>query len=156
MTAPVSDWRFYDTLYTERYMKTPALNPDGYAESAVHDATGFKNIANGVLIQHGTGDDNVHFQNAAVLLDLLMGAGVSPDKVRAQWFTDADHGIYYNGADTFLYKQLTSALFEEKEREIGAAGAESDAHQWSRREELERLVKGRLGAIERRLGLLEQ
>ena len=147
ITAPVSDWRFYDTLYTERYMKTPAMNAGGYDESAVHDATGFKNIANGVLIQHGTGDDNVHFQNAAVMLDLLVGAGVSPEKVRAQWFTDSDHSIRYNGATTFLYKQLTNALFEEKEREVGA-DAESELHQWSRR--AERIAKGRRGVLERR------
>ncbi len=127
ITAPVSDWRFYDSMYTERYMKTPAMNQDGYKESAVHDAEGFKNIANGVLIQHGTGDDNVHFQNAAVMLDTLMGAGVSPEKLRAQWFTDSDHSIRYNGATTFLYKQLTAAIYEEKER------GEREVHQWSKR-----------------------
>ena len=151
ITAPVSDWRFYDTLYTERYMKTPALNPGGYNESAVHDATGFKNIANGVLIQHGTGDDNVHFQNAAVMLDLLMGAGVSPEKLRAQWFTDSDHSIRYNGATTFLYKQLTDAIFEEKEREIGGdAGNGAKKHQWSRRDLETRGTLGR-GVSRRRL-----
>jgi dipeptidyl-peptidase 4 len=44
ITAPVTDWRFYDLMYTERYMRTPALNPDGYKVSRVSDVTGFKNV----------------------------------------------------------------------------------------------------------------
>ncbi|KAK0630867.1 dipeptidyl peptidase IV N-terminal region-domain-containing protein [Bombardia bombarda] len=121
-TAPVSDWRFYDSMYTERYMKTTALNPAGYAKSAVHDTAGFKKIAGSFMIQHGTGDDNVHFQNSAALADLLVGDRVSPEKVSVQWFTDSDHSIRYNNANTFLYKQLSKKLFEEKKRVGSSSG----------------------------------
>ena len=67
-TAPVSDWRLYDSMYTERYMGLPDSNFEGYNGTAVRKVDGFKNIAGGVLIQHGTGDDNVHFQVCASLL----------------------------------------------------------------------------------------
>lgn len=129
ITAPVSDWRFYDSMYTERYMKTPTLNPGGYNKSAVHDTAGFKAVAGGFLVQHGTGDDNVHFQNSAALVDLLVGAGVSPERMGVQWFTDSDHSIRYNGATQFLYKQLTKKLYEEKNRKGDLGGG----HQWSKR-----------------------
>ncbi|KAK0727785.1 dipeptidyl peptidase IV N-terminal region-domain-containing protein [Lasiosphaeria miniovina] len=128
-TAPVADWRLYDSMYTERYMKTPSLNPAGYAASSVHDAAGFKSIAGGFLVQHGTGDDNVHFQNSAALVDLLMGAKVSPEKLAVAWFTDSDHSINYHNAGAYLYKQLSKKLFDEKAR----VGNSTSGHQWSRR-----------------------
>ncbi|MCH8270963.1 MAG: DPP IV N-terminal domain-containing protein, partial [Planctomycetes bacterium] len=59
--APVTDWRDYDTIYTERYMNTPAENPDGYAESSVVAAA--KNLHGRLLLLHGEMDDNVHMQN---------------------------------------------------------------------------------------------
>ncbi|KAA8901294.1 dipeptidyl aminopeptidase B [Sphaerosporella brunnea] len=125
ITAPVSDWRFYDSMYAERYMKTLEMNPDGYKESAVCKSEGFKNIPGDVLIQHGTGDDNVHFQHSAVLVDTLMLAGVPPQKMDVQWFTDSDHNIRFHAATTFLYKQLTGKLFAEKNRKT------ETRHQWS-------------------------
>ncbi|PGH11183.1 hypothetical protein AJ79_05025 [Helicocarpus griseus UAMH5409] len=130
ITAPVSDWRFYDSMYTERYMKTYEMNAAGYNASAVRKHEGFNNAAGGFLVQHGTGDDNVHFQHAAALVDMLVGGGVSPQKMQVQWFTDSDHGISYNGGSLFLYKQLTKKLFEEKERDVRRGGGK---HQWSRR-----------------------
>ncbi|KAI8887317.1 hypothetical protein K501DRAFT_175779, partial [Backusella circina FSU 941] len=54
--APVTDWRFYDSIYTERYMLTPEMNADGYKESAINNMTGFENTR--YLLAHGTGDDN--------------------------------------------------------------------------------------------------
>ncbi|KAJ4351802.1 Dipeptidyl peptidase 4 [Didymosphaeria variabile] len=129
ITAPVSDWRFYDSIYTERYMKTPALNAEGYNKSRVHDSTGFKKIAGGFLIQHGTGDDNVHFQNSAALTDLLMGDQVTPEKMQNTWFTDSDHSINYHNNGKFLYRQLSKKVFEEKKR-VGNLKSE---HQWSKR-----------------------
>jgi dipeptidyl-peptidase-4 len=129
ITAPVSDWRFYDSLYTERYMKTPTLNPAGYNKSRVHDATGFKKIAGGFVVQHGTGDDNVHFQNSAALVDLLLGERVTPEKMQTQFFTDSDHSIVYNNDGKFLYRQLTKKIFEEKNRKNDTKGS----HQWSKK-----------------------
>ncbi|KAL4933207.1 prolyl dipeptidyl peptidase DppIV [Aspergillus undulatus] len=128
LTAPVSDWRLYDSMYTERYMKTLETNEDGYNSTAIRRTEGFKNVAGGFLIQHGTGDDNVHFQNAAALVDTLIGDGVTPEQMQVQWFTDSDHSINYNGASVFLYRQLAQRLYEEKIRT-----GEEDSHQWSKR-----------------------
>ncbi|UNI18125.1 Dipeptidyl-peptidase IV [Purpureocillium takamizusanense] len=128
-TAPVSDWRFYDSMYTERYMKTLAGNAAGYDETAVRKTDGFKKVAGVFSLMHGTGDDNVHFQNAAALVDVLVGGGVSPDKFRMMAFTDSDHGISYNGATAFLYKFLTARLWDEVQRKSG----KGLVHQWSKK-----------------------
>ncbi|KAK3706857.1 Dipeptidyl peptidase 4 [Vermiconidia calcicola] len=133
ITAPATDWRFYDTLYTERYMRTPELNPDGYRMSAVRNVTGFRNVAGGFAIMHGTGDDNVHYQQTAALVDLLIGAGISPAKADWRAFTDSDHSINYNGADLYLYRYLTSYLYKEKMRQPEMV----EQHQWSRRSVLD-------------------
>ncbi|KAK5626565.1 hypothetical protein RRF57_002280 [Xylaria bambusicola] len=128
IVAPVSDWRFYDSMYTERYMKTSQMNPDGYAKTAVRNAEGFKNIAGGFTIMHGLGDDNVHYQNTAALVDLLVGEGVPPSKMQWRAYTDSDHSINYNGARTYLYKEMTQRLFQEKRR-----SNETLAHQWTKK-----------------------
>lgn len=62
ITAPVSDWRLYDSMYTERYMKTLDANKEGYLETAVHNVDGFKTVSGGFTLTHGLGDDNVHYQ----------------------------------------------------------------------------------------------
>lgn len=128
IVAPVSDWRFYDSMYTERYMKTSQANPDGYAKTAVRNADGFRNIEGGFAIMHGLGDDNVHYQNTAALVDLLVGAGVPPSKMQWRSYTDSDHSINYNGAYTYLFKELTQLLFREKLRGKGTI-----THQWSKK-----------------------
>ncbi|PKS05194.1 hypothetical protein jhhlp_008562 [Lomentospora prolificans] len=130
ITAPVSDWRFYDSMYTERYMKTLDGNNKGYLESAVHNVDGFKNVAGGFSILHGTGDDNVHYQHTAALIDLLVGGGVPPEKMKMFAFTDSDHGISYNGADTYIYKFLTARLYDEVQR---VPDKEATRHQWSKK-----------------------
>lgn len=70
----VYDWMLYDSAYTERFMNTPANNPEGYAGCRVMDSAG--KMTDGILkITHGTGDDNVHFQNTLQLVDALQKAG---------------------------------------------------------------------------------
>ncbi|KAG9254413.1 dipeptidyl peptidase IV N-terminal region-domain-containing protein [Emericellopsis atlantica] len=130
IVAPVSDWRFYDTLYTERYMKTLDGNKDGYLETAVHNVDGFKNVAGGFSVLHGTGDDNVHYQHTAAMIDLLVAEGVPPEKMHMFAFTDSDHSINYNGADVWIRKYLTDRLFDEKLRKVEG---ERLVHQWSKR-----------------------
>nr|CAG8529769.1 15075_t:CDS:10 [Entrophospora candida] len=93
--APVIDWRFYDSVYTERYMKTPELNPNGYELSAVTNMTGFDNAK--FLLIHGTGDDNVHFQNSLSLIDRFTLASVH--NYRVQIYTDSDHSIQKHNAN---------------------------------------------------------
>lgn len=71
--APVTHWKFYDSTYTERYMRTPAENPAGYEASA--PLTKAKNLKAKLLLLHGTADDNVHIQNTLAFVDALTKAG---------------------------------------------------------------------------------
>lgn len=104
--APVSRWEFYDTIYTERYMKTPHLNKEGYENSSVHINKGFQNSQ--FLLAQGSGDDNVHFQSSAQLLDQLTGKSI-----RGFWFRmfpDSAHSITKRGAYLELHQFLTRFL----------------------------------------------
>lgn len=80
---------------------------------------------------HGTGDDNVHYQNMAALVDLLVSQGVTPTKFDMMAFTDSDHSIAYNGANEWLYRFLPGQLYEEKNR----SPADTLIHQWKRSKE---------------------
>jgi dipeptidyl-peptidase-4 len=75
--APVTDWRNYDSIYTERYMGTPAENPDGYRDDSVINSA--KNLKGHLLIAHGTGDDNVHFANSIQYIQKLIDADIPYD-----------------------------------------------------------------------------
>ena len=70
--APVTDWKFYDSIYTERYMRTPQENPEGYISSSPLEAAA--NLKAKLLIIHGTSDDNVHMQNTIDFLNALINA----------------------------------------------------------------------------------
>ncbi|HVB85607.1 MAG TPA: S9 family peptidase, partial [Candidatus Dormibacteraeota bacterium] len=74
--SPVTDWRLYDTAYTERYMGTPQENPSGYYESSPINQA--QNMKGKLLIAHGTGDDNVHFANTTELLNRFISLGSYP------------------------------------------------------------------------------
>ncbi|KAI1819460.1 dipeptidyl peptidase IV N-terminal region-domain-containing protein [Xylaria intraflava] len=98
--APVTDWRFYDSIYTERYMLTPQQNEAGYAATAVSNASA---LAGNVrfLIMHGVADDNVHMQNTLTLLDKLDLGGV--ENYDLHMFPDSNHGIYFHNANSIVY-----------------------------------------------------
>jgi len=85
----VYDWQLYDSHYTERFMTTPELNPSGYAQSCVlnHVANSPKKLA--LKLTHGTGDDNVHFQNTLQLIDAFQKAGV---QFELMIYPDGMHG----------------------------------------------------------------
>ena len=107
--APVTDWRYYDSIYTERYMHTPQHNPTGYDNSTISDVNALsKNVR--FLVMHGVADDNVHFQNTLSLLDKLDLANVQNYDVH--FFPDSDHSIYFHNANRVVYesKFLTSCL----------------------------------------------
>ncbi|KAK2552559.1 Prolyl endopeptidase FAP [Acropora cervicornis] len=107
--APVTDWRYYDSIYTERYMLTPEENHEGYEISSVLPlANNFKNES--FLVVHGTGDDNVHFQNTAQLVAALTKAGV---KYQVQFYPDKNHGLSGGGTTDHLYHLLTRFLTEK-------------------------------------------
>ena len=98
--APVTDWRYYDSVYTERYMHTPQHNKEGYDNATISDTAGLaKNVR--WLMMHGSADDNVHFQNSLTLLDRLDLAGVSNYDFHA--FPDSDHSIFFHNANKMVY-----------------------------------------------------
>lgn len=105
--APVTDWKFYDTIYTERYMQTPELNPDGYKEGSVLNYV--KNLKGKLLVIHGTDDDNVHWQNTISLANELQ-------KHNKQFYTmfypGKDHGISGNTTRLHLYTLITNFIME--------------------------------------------
>ena len=88
--AAPTDWRFYDTIYTERYMRTPKENKDGYDNgSAIVNA----NKLNGhLLLVHGTADDNVHLRNMIHYVHALTQAN---KKFEVALYTDSNHSIYH-------------------------------------------------------------
>jgi dipeptidyl aminopeptidase len=105
--APVTDWRFYDSIYTERYMLTPQANGHGYDTSAIYNTTALgQNVR--FLLMHGLADDNVHFQSSLTLLDKLNLAGVENYDVHV--FPDSDHSIYFHNANRIVYDKLTNWL----------------------------------------------
>ncbi|RQM06760.1 hypothetical protein DH86_00002733, partial [Scytalidium sp. 3C] len=105
--APVTDWRFYDSIYTERYMHTPQHNPGGYDRTAISNVTALQQNVR-FLIMHGVADDNVHMQNTLTLLDKLDLAGVENYDVHV--FPDSDHGIYFHNANRIVYDKLSNWL----------------------------------------------
>jgi dipeptidyl aminopeptidase len=101
--APVTDWRFYDSMYTERYMMTPQMNPEGYDKAAVSNVTAL-GANERFLLMHGASDDNVHFQNSLTLLDKLDMAGVENYDVHV--FPDSDHSIAFHNANRIVYDSM--------------------------------------------------
>ncbi len=95
--APVTSWRFYDTVYTERYMQTPQENPSGYDDNS---PINFANLLQGdYLLIHGSGDDNVHVQNSMRMANALIKANKQFDYFI---YPDRTHGIY-EGKNTRLH-----------------------------------------------------
>lgn len=104
--APVTNWMFYDLIYTERYMKTPDENSN-YDICQIQAPSHFKNV-NRFMVMHGTADDNVHFQNSMWLLDKFDAAGV--ENYDVHFFPDSDHLIQYNGAQAIVYDKIVGWL----------------------------------------------
>jgi dipeptidyl-peptidase 4 len=100
--APVTNWRFYDTIYTERYLKRPQDNPNGYDDYA--PLTHAAKLQGAFLLIHGTGDDNVHVQNAFALQNALVAAG---RQFSSFYYPDRNHGIYGGNTRIHLYELLT-------------------------------------------------
>jgi dipeptidyl-peptidase-4 len=86
--APVTNWRYYDNIYTERFLQRPADNPGGYDDNS--PTTYANKLEGNFLLIHGTGDDNVHFQNSVALEDALILAG---KQFRSFYYPDEPHGI---------------------------------------------------------------
>ncbi len=101
--APVTSWRFYDTIYTERYMQTPQENASGYDENSPLNYP--ERLKGDYLLIHGTGDDNVHVQNTMRMAEALIQANK-----QFEWsiYPDKNHGIYGGNTRIHLYNKMTN------------------------------------------------
>jgi dipeptidyl-peptidase-4 len=105
--APVTDWRLYDTIYTERYMDQPDDNPLGYEAGSVLDHV--NSINNPLLLIHGTGDDNVHFSHTMHLAHELQQRGKS---FEIMVYPDKRHGIKGTETQLHLYRLMTNHILK--------------------------------------------
>ena len=99
--APPTDWRFYDTIYTERYMRTPKENPQGYDINPIQRAN---NLSGALLICHGMADDNVHPQNAFEYSEALVQADKDFKEI---YYTNRNHSIFGGNTRNHLLRQIT-------------------------------------------------
>ena len=98
--APPTNWKYYDSVYTERYMRTPKENPDGYATNPIERAS---KLHGALLICHGTADDNVHPQNTYEYSEALVQA----DKdFRELFYTNRNHSIFGGNTRNHLLRQV--------------------------------------------------
>ena len=105
--APVTNWRYYDTVYTERFMRTPQENAKGYDENS---PTEFANLLKGkFLLIHGTADDNVHFQNSMEFAEALIQ---NKKQFEFMAYPDKNHGIYGGNTRPQLYQMMTDFLLK--------------------------------------------
>ncbi len=106
--APVTNWRFYDTIYTERYMQTPQENASGYDDNSPINHV--SKLKGNLLLIHGTADDNVHVQNSMQMIEALVQANKQFD-----WaiYPDKNHGIYGGKTRIQLYNKMTTFVKEK-------------------------------------------
>ena len=103
--APVTSWKWYDSVYTERYMRTEAENEKGYKENS---PVNFAEMLKGkYLLVHGNADDNVHFQHSAEMANALIRANKQFD---TYFYPNRNHGIYGDNARLHLYTKMTNFL----------------------------------------------
>ena len=106
--APVTNWKWYDNIYTERYMRTHAENEEGYEQNS---PINFANLIEGnYLLVHGMADDNVHFQNSAEMVAALVAQDKHFDSL---YYPNRNHGIYGGLTRLHLYKEMTAFLLEK-------------------------------------------
>ena len=105
--APVTNWRFYDSIYTERYMQTPQENATGYDENSPINHV--NKLKGKYLLIHGSGDDNVHVQNSMQMIEALIQANKQFD---SEIYPDKNHGIYGGKTRIQLYTKMTNFIKE--------------------------------------------
>ncbi|NJK97837.1 MAG: S9 family peptidase [Bacteroidales bacterium] len=103
--APVTNWRFYDNIYTERFMRTPQENPSGYDDNSPGNYA--SSLKGKFLIIHGSGDDNVHVQNTMDFTEKLIQAN---KQFEMMIYPDKNHGIYGGNTRVQLYTKMTEFI----------------------------------------------
>jgi len=106
--APVTNWKWYDSIYTERYMRTPQENKDGYEDNSPINFV--ERLKGNYLLVHGITDDNVHFQNTAEMTRALISANKQFD---TYFYPNRNHGIYGDNARIHLYTKMTNFVLEK-------------------------------------------
>lgn len=105
--APVTNWKWYDTIYTERYMRTEKENASGYKDNS---PVNFTDLMKGkYLLVHGVADDNVHFQNTAEMVNALIRSNKQFD---TYFYPNRNHGIYGGTTRLHLYNKMTDFIYE--------------------------------------------
>lgn len=107
--APVTSWRYYDNIYTERYMRTPQENPKGYDDNSPINFT--DRIKGKYLLIHGTADDNVHFQNATQMISALVKSNID---FESAYYPNKNHGIggQVDNTTFHLWSKMTNWILE--------------------------------------------
>jgi dipeptidyl-peptidase-4 len=105
--APVTNWRFYDTIYTERFMRKPQDNADGYDSNSPINHV--EKLNGKLLLVHGTADDNVHIQNSMLLVDELVQHNKDFDMY---FYPNKNHGIYGGNTRLHLFSQISKYVFD--------------------------------------------
>ncbi|OQX96942.1 MAG: S9 family peptidase [Bacteroidetes bacterium 4572_117] len=105
--APVTNWRYYDNIYTERFMRTPQENPSGYDDNSPINHV--EKLKGKLLLVHGMGDDNVHLQNSAEISEALVQAN---KQFQQFYYTNRNHGIYGGNTRLHLYTMMTNFILE--------------------------------------------
>lgn len=120
--APVTSWRFYDNIYTERYMRTPQENPTGYDDNSPLNFT--NRIKGKYLIIHGTADDNVHFQNSTQMISALVKSNID---FESAYYPNKNHGISGMADNTtfHLWSKMTNWILTNLGNENTQAPATS-------------------------------
>jgi dipeptidyl-peptidase-4 len=106
--APVTNWRYYDNIYTERYMRTPAENLSGYDDNSPVNMV--SKLKGNYLLIHGTADDNVHFQNSVMMIDAMEKQAKVFD---AEIYPNKNHGISGGKTRYQLYSKMTAFILEK-------------------------------------------
>ncbi len=110
--APVTNWRYYDNIYTERFMRKPQDNPDGYDNNSPINHV--DKLKGNYLLVHGSADDNVHFQNSMDMITALVNAN---KQFKFFTYPNKNHGIYGGNTRYHLYKMMTDFLYEHLKTE---------------------------------------
>jgi len=105
--APVTNWRYYDNIYTERFMRTPQENPDGYDDNSPINHV--EKLKGKLLLVHGMGDDNVHVQNSTEMSEALVQAN---KQFTQFYYTNRTHGIYGGNTSFHLRAMMTKFILE--------------------------------------------
>jgi dipeptidyl-peptidase-4 len=105
--APVTSWRYYDNIYTERFMQKPQDNPEGYDNNSPINHV--DKLKGNYLLIHGSADDNVHYQNTMELIEALVKADKQFDLMI---YPNKNHGIYGGNTRKHVFDKITNFLIE--------------------------------------------